>query len=92
MPEHHVLIYSLVIENVTYIEEPNLVKRKNKRFFYVQLLLFLGASYYIGDLRVYQTEGRLLFLAVRHHDIYRADVQEKLKQLEVTALLKEETI
>jgi hypothetical protein len=54
--------------------------------------LFLGASYYIENLRVYQTEGRLLFLAVRHDDIYRANVQEKLKQLEVTALLKEETI
>lgn len=50
------------------------------------------SSGYIGNLRVYQTGGRLLFLAVRHDDIYRANVQEKLKQLEVTALLKEETI
>lgn len=49
--------------------------------------MFLGASYYIGNLRVYQTEGRLLFLAVRHDDIYRANVQEKLKQLEVTAVV-----
>ena len=34
------------------------------------------------------TEGRFVFWAVRHNDIYRANVQEKLKQLEVTALLK----
>jgi hypothetical protein len=26
MPEHHILAYSLRIENVTYIEDPHLVK------------------------------------------------------------------
>lgn len=53
---------------------------KIKEVFYVQLLLFLGASYYIVNLRVYETEGRLLFLAVRHDDIYGASVQEKLEK------------
>jgi len=28
MPEHHKLVYSSLIENVTYIEDPHLVKTK----------------------------------------------------------------
>lgn len=53
MPEHHILAYSSLIENVTYIDDSHLI--------------------------------RLLFGAVRYDDIYRANVQEKLKQLVVTA-------